>query len=152
VPQCPNGHEVGLGDAYCSKCAAPVSELPLTEAPFSRSERTRSSSVNVLKSHPRSVVGILFVLVAVAVALIVLHLTAGESISYKDGYSAGYSQGQADAGAASPLGVNITCYADEGSVADGGGVPSGDNVSQWLAGCVAGYNAGLYSGNHPGSG
>jgi hypothetical protein len=70
------------------------------------------------------------------------------SISYKDGYVTGKQDEQEIGG-----GVYGTSNCTEAGTLPsyGGGPPSGDNVSQWVTGCISGWNAANYDANHPGA-
>lgn len=78
------------------------------------------------------------VLVVVGVAALMFASLSGESQSYKDGYSAGGNVYAADSTQTAP--TDACQVAARRSPADGGPAV-GDNVSQWVAGCVAAFNA-----------
>ena len=77
-------------------------------------------------------------IIAVAIAVSLFASLAGESQSFRDGYSAG---GSAYTAYAEYSQTNITseqACRDEGS--GPGSRPSHDNAAQWIQGCVAGFN------------
>ena len=77
-------------------------------------------------------------IIAVAIAVSLFASLAGESQSFRDGYSAG---GSAYTAYAEYSQTNITseqACRDEGS--GPGSRPTHDNAAQWIQGCVAGFN------------
>jgi hypothetical protein len=83
-------------------------------------------------------VAVVAVLVVVGVAALMFASLSGESQSYKDGYSAGGNVYAADSGQTPP--TDACQVAARRSPTDGGPAV-GDNVSQWVQGCVAAFDA-----------
>jgi hypothetical protein len=105
----------------------------------------------------------LLLLLAVIVAIV--HANPGgatSSISYRDGYATGQAivnTGSAENGSVflGPASGNASQDCQEASVnvnIEGGTfsvIPNGDNPSQWMEGCTAGYNEAEYRSEHPGA-
>jgi predicted cobalt transporter CbtA len=83
-------------------------------------------------------VGTVIAVIAIAIVVSLFASLAGESQSYRDGYSAG---GPAYTAYAASSGANITseeaCRAEETGP---GGRPAHDNSAQWIQGCVDAFN------------
>jgi hypothetical protein len=79
--------------------------------------------------------GLIIAVVTIAVVASLFASLAGESQSYKDGYSAGGTAYSAYG--ASNVPSEQACRDEE---AGPGGRPAHDNPGQWIQGCVAGFN------------
>lgn len=91
-----------------------------------------------------AVVAVIGALIIAAVLIVhaVGHHSAGQTLSWRDGY--------ASAGDTLVGGTLIPCsYGAVGAVT--WDIPAGDNVNQWIAGCVAGQNAANFDAQHPGA-
>lgn len=86
---------------------------------------------------------VLILAVSIAVAVILFASLSGESASYRDGYTVGGSVYAADTAESN---AQTACTAAEHGPVDVDGMPKGNVPSQWLKGCVAGFEA-AQSGN-----
>jgi hypothetical protein len=105
---------------------------------FSRASGTKWRQMVVF------VIACVVVVVAVGVGLLVFSSMSRQSQSYKDGFSVGGAVYASDSGA--ELGAQQACKVTELRGPDHGGLPSGANAAQWIAGCVAAFNS-AQSGN-----
>jgi hypothetical protein len=88
--------------------------------------------------------GVVVVLVLLTIGLVVFSSISRESQSYRDGFSVGGAVYAADS--AAQLGAQQACKNTEFRGPQHGGVPVGDNPTQWQKGCVAAF-ASAQSGN-----
>ena len=82
-------------------------------------------------------VGIVVVVVILTIGLVVFSSMSRESQSYKDGFSVGGAVYAADG--AAQLGAQQACRKTERQGPHHGGLPTGDNATQWQKGCVAAF-------------
>jgi hypothetical protein len=82
-------------------------------------------------------VGLLIVSVAIVVGLVIFSSVSRESQSYRDGYSIGGAVYGSDATA--QAGAQQACQKAELKGPEQGGLPLGDDQTQWLKGCVAAF-------------
>lgn len=80
-------------------------------------------------------VGVL-VLVVVSISIAMFTSITGEPQSYKNGFSSGGTVYSADGTGASP---EQACRTAAARPPNFGGVPAGENSTQWIKGCVAGF-------------
>jgi hypothetical protein len=80
---------------------------------------------------------VVVVVVIVAIGLVVFSSMSHQSQSYKDGYSVGGAVYAADSSA--QLGARQACQKTELRGAHHGGLPAGDNATQWLQGCTEAF-------------
>jgi hypothetical protein len=181
TPKCANGHPLTSGQRYCPECgleirmdtlrnpslSASSSEngLPLDTVPKKDTHYRNNLgewvpvAPSAASTPPRPKAHVKFAIIAVAVAALAavglvvalsLHHSS-ESISYKDGYSAGKQMAQQQISAAASNPAADACDVSATLPSYNGGPPSGDNTSQWTSGCIAGYNASNYDADHPGA-
>jgi hypothetical protein len=81
-----------------------------------------------------SAAGLLIVLVIIGIGLVVFSSISRESQSYKDGFSAGGAVYASDS--VTQQGAQQACTTTELRGARHGGLPVGDNATQWMKGCV----------------
>jgi hypothetical protein len=81
--------------------------------------------------------GLVVVLVIIGLGVVMFSSLAGESQSYRDGYSSGGTA----FGSYGSEGAQQACKTTELLKPGLGGRPSPDNSTQWLQGCLAGFNA-----------
>jgi len=105
------------------------------------SRKTRSGRQNLWLLAGAAAV--LLLAVSIAVAVILFASLSGETASYRDGYTVGGSVYASDSAEANG---QAACTAAEHDPVDVDGMPKGDVASQWLKGCVAGFEA-AQSGN-----
>lgn len=161
------GEPVGAG-SFCVQCGTaltPPPELasqtappPLPELPATEPQRRRRGVRSAVAA------AVVLVIAAVAGAVVVLASrgssggmapgSSGHSRSYEAGYKAGFDAvsgdgptpiGQPSSAASSFAGVGhasdvVDCRTDVAANAAGSMVPLGDNVSQWIGGCIAGMD------------
>jgi hypothetical protein len=89
-------------------------------------------------------VGLIIVSVLIVVGLVLFSSMSRESQSYRDGYSIGGAAYAADA--SSQADAQQACKEAELKGPEEGGLPSGDDQTRWLSGCVAAF-ASAQSGN-----
>ncbi len=103
---------------------------------LSRSRGTRVGRRNLLLIAGAAIVLVIVLMIAVSVVL--FSSLSGESASYKSGYTVGgsvYSSDSAEAGA------QAACQAAQSDPVGVDGMPEGDDPTQWIKGCVAGFEA-----------
>jgi hypothetical protein len=146
---CANGHMLTATQRFCPECgqaaAVPDRALP---AGLSQTGKAPTNGKHVRTIIICTVIAAL-IAVGVVVALSLHH--SSESISYRDGYSAGKQMAQQQISAAASNPAANACDVSATLPSYNGGPPSGDNTSQWTSGCIAGYNASNYDANHPGA-
>ena len=79
---------------------------------------------------------LLTVLVIAAIGIAVFSSLSGKTQSYKDGFSSGGTVFAADGTGARP---SQACRTAAARPPNYGGVPSGENVTQWINGCVVAF-------------
>jgi hypothetical protein len=89
-------------------------------------------------------VGLIIVSVVIVIGLVIFSSMSRESQSYRDGYSIGGAVYASDASAQADAQQACKKAVLEGP--EQGGLPSGDDQTQWLKGCVAAF-ASAQSGN-----
>jgi hypothetical protein len=89
-------------------------------------------------------VGLILVSVVIVIGLVIFSSMSRESQSYRDGYSVGGAVYGSDAAAQAD--AQPACKTAELKDPEQGGLPSGDDQTQWLKGCVAAF-ASAQSGN-----
>jgi hypothetical protein len=82
-------------------------------------------------------VGLIVVSVVIVVGLVIFSSMSRESQSYRDGYSIGGAVYASDAYV--QVDAQQACKKAELHGPEQGGLPSGDDQTQWLKGCVAAF-------------
>jgi hypothetical protein len=83
--------------------------------------------------------GLLVLVVILGVGLFVFSAMSRDSQSYRDGFSIGGAVYSTDS--ASQEGASQACEKSEMRGPSRGGLPVGDNPTQWLKGCVAAFES-----------
>jgi hypothetical protein len=81
--------------------------------------------------------GLIVIAVLIVVGLVVFSSESRESQSYRDGYSVGGAVYASDAYA--QLGAQAACKKAELRGQGDGGLPQGDDPTQWVKGCVGSF-------------
>jgi hypothetical protein len=117
-------------EAGVSAAVPPAAELALR---FRRAWATEKGRRRIVVSA-----GVVISTVCIAIAVLLFASLAGESQSFRDGYSAG---GSAYTAYAAYADTNITAeQACRDEEVGPGGRPAHDNSAQWIQGCVAAFN------------